>query len=150
MDSEFLDVANQIRKRLANDFDELELLVKKKKSKYNKELYVTKCVICGAVAEDVHHISQRSLADKAGFIGHFHKDNKHNLIPLCKEHHNQIHDGKLRVDGFVMTSNGLELQFEEQMSKPKQTQVIEPKINAAKEIVQEKEDEPKKFVLDDW
>ncbi|MCD4667547.1 MAG: MutS family DNA mismatch repair protein, partial [Sulfurimonas sp.] len=83
MDSEFLDTANKIRKRLANDFDELELLVKKKRSKYNKELYVTKCVICGAMAEDVHHISQRSLADKAGFIGHFHQDNKHNLIPLC-------------------------------------------------------------------
>jgi len=150
MDSEFLDIANQIRKRLANDFDELELLVKKKKSKYNKELYVTKCVICGAVAEDVHHISQRSLADKAGFIGHFHKDNKHNLIPLCKEHHNQIHDGKLRVDGFVMTSNGLELQFEEQMNKPKQTQVIEPEINKPKEISTEKTQEAKKFVLDDW
>ncbi|MEN8303103.1 MAG: DNA mismatch repair protein [Campylobacterota bacterium] len=150
MDSEFLDVANQIRKRLANDFDELELLVKKKKSKYNKELYVTKCVICGAVAEDVHHISQRSLADKAGFIGHFHKDNKHNLIPLCKEHHNQIHDGKLRVDGFVMTSNGLELQFEEQMSKPVETKLVEPEINEPKESVEVKEDEPKKFVLDDW
>ena len=150
MDSEFLDVANQIRKRLANDFDELELLVKKKKSKYNKELYVTKCVICGAVAEDVHHISQRSLADKAGFIGHFHKDNKHNLIPLCKEHHNQIHDGKLRVDGFVMTSNGLELQFEEQMSKPVEMKVVEPEINEPKEIAEVKDDEPKKFVLDDW
>ncbi|MCD6190459.1 MAG: DNA mismatch repair protein [Sulfurimonas sp.] len=150
MDSEFLDIANQIRKRLANDFDELELLVKKKKSKYNKELYVTKCVICGAVAEDVHHISQRSLADKAGFIGHFHKDNKHNLIPLCKEHHNQIHDGKLRVDGFVMTSNGLELQFEEQMSKVVETKVIEPEINEPKEVTEVKDDEPKKFVLDDW
>ncbi len=61
------------------------------------------------MAEDVHHISQRSLADGAGFIGHFHKDNKHNLIPLCKDHHNQIHDGKLQVNGFVMTSKGLEL-----------------------------------------
>jgi len=124
--------------------------VKKKKSKYNKELYVTKCVICGAVAEDVHHISQRSLADKAGFIGHFHKDNKHNLIPLCKEHHNQIHDGKLRVDGFVMTSNGLELQFEEQMSKPVEVKAVEPEINEPKEVAEVKDDEPKKFVLDDW
>jgi DNA mismatch repair protein MutS len=148
MDNDFLDTANTIRKRLANDFDELELLVKKKKSKYNKDLYVTKCIICGAMAEDVHHISQRSLADKAGFIGHFHKDNKHNLIPLCKEHHNQIHDGKIRVDGFVMTSNGLELQFEEQISKSKKV-VIEPEINEPKEIVEVKE-EPKKFVLDDW
>lgn len=150
MDNDFLDTANQIRKRLANDFDELELLVKKKTSKYNKELYVTKCIICGAVAEDVHHISQRSLADKAGFIGHFHQNHKHNLIPLCKEHHNQIHEGKLKVDGFVMTSNGLELQFEEQMSKAKKVEVKEPEINEVKEIEEVKEKEPKKFVLDDW
>ncbi|EDZ61630.1 DNA mismatch repair protein MutS [Sulfurimonas gotlandica GD1] len=145
MDAEFLDIANKIRKRLANDFDELELLVKKKKSKYNKDLYVTKCVICGAVAEDVHHISQRSLADKAGFIGHFHKDNKHNLVPLCKEHHNDIHNGKLRVDGFMMTSNGLELQFEEQMKKPKTAEVNEPEINEPKA-----KDASDEFVLDDW
>jgi len=150
MDSEFLEEANAIRKRLANDFDELELLVKKKKSKYNKELYVTKCIICGAMAEDVHHISQRSLADSAGFIGHFHKDNKHNLIPLCKEHHNQIHDGKLHVNGFVMTNKGLELQFEEQMSKPKVQKVHEPEINENVEVNSPNEEENKPFVLDDW
>jgi DNA mismatch repair protein MutS len=145
MDADFLDIANKIRKRLSNDFDELELLVKKKKSKYNKELYVTKCVICGAMAQDVHHISQRSLADKAGFIGHFHQDNKHNLVPLCKDHHNDIHNGKLHIDGFVMTSNGLELKFEEQISKPKPTEVKEPEINEPK--VEDASDE---FVLDDW
>ncbi len=150
MDSEFLEEANAIRKRLSNDFDELELLVKKKKSKYNKELYVTKCVICGAMAEDVHHISQRSLADSAGFIGHFHKDNKHNLIPLCKEHHKQIHDGKLHVNGFVMTSKGLELQFEEQMSKPKVKKVQEPEINESVVVKDIEDEEPKGFVLDDW
>ena len=145
MDSEFLDTANKIRKRLAKDFDELELLVKKKTSKYNKDLYVTKCVICGAMAEDVHHISHKSLADSSGFIGHFHKDSKHNLVPLCKEHHKEIHDGKIRVDGFVMTSNGLELKFEEQMSKPKALHVEEPEINEAKP-----EEEDSGFVLDDW
>jgi DNA mismatch repair protein MutS len=150
MDEEFLNTANTIRKRLANDFDELELLVKKKKSKYNKELYVTKCVICGAVAEDVHHISQRSLADKAGFIGHFHENHKHNLVPLCKEHHNQIHDGKLRVDGFMMTSNGLELQFQEQMSKPKIAEVEEPEVNVVEEVKTESEEPNKKILLDDW
>jgi len=144
MDSDFLDIANQIRKRLANDFDTLELLVKKKTSKYHKELYVTKCILCDAIAEDVHHISERSLADKAGFIGHFHQNNKHNLIPLCKEHHNKIHEGKIKVEGFVMTSKGLELQVEEQISKVKQAQVIEPKIN------EPKTNESKIFVLDDW
>jgi DNA mismatch repair protein MutS len=150
MDSEFLEEANTIRKRLSNDFDELELLVKKKTSKYNKELYVTKCIICGAMAEDVHHISQRSLADEAGFIGHFHKDNKHNLIPLCKEHHHQIHDGKLHVNGFIMTSKGLELQFEEQMRKPEIKQVDEPEINEKIDTKPSEKEEKKGFVLDDW
>ena len=151
MDSEFLENANRIRKRLANDFDELELLVKKKTSKYNKDLYVTKCVICGAVAEDVHHIRNKSLANQAGFIGHFHKDNKHNLIPLCKEHHNQIHEGKIKVDGFVMTSNGLELKFEEQLSKPKVQKDIMPEINIHKEEEpQEAMPKSTKILLDDW
>jgi len=133
MDREFLDTANKIRKRLANDFDELELLVKKRTSKYNKDLYVTKCIICGAVAEDVHHISQRSLADNAGFIGHFHQDHKHNLIPLCKEHHLAIHDGNIMVKGFVMTSKGLELEVEDQLNKPAQSAADEPKINRVTE-----------------
>jgi len=117
MDGEFLDTANKIRKRLANDFDELELLVKKKTSKYNKELYVTKCVICGGIAEDVHHISHQALATQSGHIGHFHQDHRSNLIPLCKEHHREIHDGKLHVKGFLMTSKGLELDFEESFAK---------------------------------
>jgi len=118
MDQEFLDVANNIRKRLANDYDELELLVKKKKrSKYNKDLYVTKCIICGNIAEDVHHISHQSQANQSGFIGHFHQDHKHNLIPLCKDHHNEIHSGKIIVKGFRMTSTGLELDYEEQLSR---------------------------------
>ncbi len=150
MDSDFLETANRIRKRLANDFDELELLVKKKTSKYNKELYITKCVICGAPAEDVHHIKHQSLANRAGYIGHFHKDNKHNLVPLCKEHHNQIHEGKLKVEGFVMTSNGLELQFETQLAKPKKEAVQEPLINHKKEEEEAPKGDASKILLDDW
>ncbi|WP_373070616.1 HNH endonuclease [Sulfurimonas sp.] len=150
MDDEFLDTANKIRKRLAKDFDELELLVKKKTSKYNKDLYVTKCVICGAMAEDVHHINNQSLANQAGFIDHFHKDSKHNLVPLCKDHHREIHDGKIRVDGFVMTSNGLALKYEEQMKKPLQKKVDDPEINENQKVEKKENTEPKGFVLDDW
>ncbi|MCF6340671.1 MAG: DNA mismatch repair protein [Sulfurimonas sp.] len=144
MDDEFLDIANKIRKRLAKDFDELELLVKKKTSKYNNNLYITKCVICGDNADDVHHINNQTLANKAGFINHYHKDSKHNLVPLCKEHHKQIHDGKIKVDGFVMTSNGLELKYEVQMTKEKVVEVKEPEINKPKE------DNSSDFILDDW
>ena len=115
------------------DFDELEMLVKKRTSKYNKDLYVTKCVICGAAAEDVHHIAHQSLANQAGFIGHFHQDHKHNLIPLCKEHHRAIHDGKIAVKGFVMTSTGLELEVEDQLNKPAPKVVDEPEVNTNSE-----------------
>lgn len=132
MDEEFLHSANQIRKRLSNDFDELELLVKKRTSKYNKDLYVTKCVICGAVAEDVHHISHQVSSNQSGFIDHYHQDHRANLVPLCKVHHREIHDGKMKIKGFVMTSKGLELDFEEQLIET--TVVVEePEINHAKE-----------------
>ena len=93
------------------------------------------------MAEDVHHINNKALADESGFIGHFHKDSRHNLIPLCKEHHKDIHDKKIRVDGFVMTSNGIELKFEEQIKKPKKQEIGELEINKEK---------PSDFVLDDW
>ena len=129
MDQEFLDSANRIRKRLSNDFDELELLVKKRTSKYNKDLYVTTCVICGAKAEDVHHIAHQSSADTRGFIGHVPVNHPHNLVPLCREHHREIHEGRLKVKGFVMTSNGLELDVEEQLSAPQAIKEEVPEIN---------------------
>jgi DNA mismatch repair protein MutS len=150
MDGAFLQTANSIRKRLANDFDELELLVKKKTSKYNKNLYVTKCVICGAIAEDVHHISGQSLADQSGFVGHFHQDHKHNLIPLCKEHHKMIHEGKIRVQGFVMTSKGLQLEYEEQLLHVKEEQSQEDLQINVKEEKKEQKEEKQKPALDDW
>lgn len=129
MDPEFLDNANRIRKRLANDFDELELLVKKRSSKYNKDLYVTTCVICGAKAEDVHHIAEQGRADARGFIGHVPVNHRHNLVPLCREHHREIHEGKLKVKGFIMTSKGLELDVEEQLAKPKVVKAEVPEVN---------------------
>jgi DNA mismatch repair protein MutS len=113
MDEEFLREANVIRKRLSNEYDELELLVKQRKSKYNNNLYVTRCVICGNPAQDVHHIQEQQTADNKGFIGHFHKDHQFNLVPLCKQHHKEIHEGKLNVSGFYMSSKGLELHYKE-------------------------------------
>ncbi len=145
MDEEFLQSANKIRKRLSNDFDELELLVKKRTSKYNKELYVTKCVICGAIAEDVHHIAHQAKSDKSGFIDHYHQDHRSNLIPLCKEHHREIHDGAIKVKGFMMTSKGLELDVEEQLEQEVVVE-MEPEIN----LVEKKEEEKSSLGWEDF
>ncbi len=111
MDKEFLKVANDIRKKITNDYEPIERLTQRKSSKYNKNLIVATCVICAKPVDDVHHIKEQKRADERGFIGHINQNHKYNLIPLCKEHHKMVHDGKINVNGFVATSKGLELHY---------------------------------------
>ena len=111
MDKEFLQVANDIRKKLTDDYSAVERLTHKKSSKYNKSVFASSCVICGRACDDVHHIKEQARANKDGFIGHINANHKYNLIPLCKEHHKMVHDGRINVNGFVATSKGLELHY---------------------------------------
>jgi DNA mismatch repair protein MutS len=113
MDKEFLDNANKIRKKLINDYDDIELIKANKSSKYNKNLIITKCAICQKPVDDVHHIKEKQSANKDGFIDHFHQNHKYNLIPLCKQHHKDVHDGKIIISGFFMTDKGLQLAYRE-------------------------------------
>jgi len=111
MDKEFIENAYKIRKELSGEFCELELLKKKKRSKYNKDVYLTKCALCDEDVDDVHHIKAQSSSDENGNIGHFHKNHKFNLIPLCKNHHQSVHEGKITIHGFVMSEDGLKLHY---------------------------------------
>ena len=111
MDKEFLQVANSIRKKLTNDYSSIERLTKRKTSKYNKDLIVSTCVICGKAVDDVHHIKEQNEANADGFIGHMNANHKYNLVPLCKEHHLMVHNGKININGFITTSKGLELHY---------------------------------------
>jgi DNA mismatch repair protein MutS len=117
MDSEFLKIANDIRKRITDDYDGLERLVQKKQSKYNKDLYMSVCAICAKPVDEVHHIKEQQKANDRGFIGHMNQNHKFNLIPLCKKHHKMVHDGKIHINGFVTTSNGLELHYTDLQEK---------------------------------
>ena len=111
MDKEFLQVANSIRKKITDDYSSIERLTKRKTSKYNKDLIVTTCIICGKPVDDVHHIKEQSRANKDGFIGHVNANHKYNLVPLCKEHHLMVHDGRININGFIPTSKGLQLHY---------------------------------------
>ena len=113
MDETFIKNAYKIRDSLNDSSSELQKLKSQKRSKYNKNLYVTKCALCDENVDDVHHIAPQKLADSDGKIAHFHKNHKHNLIPLCKHHHNLVHEGKLIISGFVMTDEGLKLHYQE-------------------------------------
>jgi len=44
-------------------------------------------------------------------IGSIHKNTESNLVSLCKQCHNQVHNGDLVINGYVETSEGIELSF---------------------------------------
>lgn len=111
MDREFLSVANDIRKRITDDYDKIERLTQRKTSKYNKDVFASTCIICGKPCDDIHHIKEQAKADEEGFIGHMNANHKYNLVPLCKNHHKLVHEGKININGFVTTSKGLELHY---------------------------------------
>ena len=113
MDKTFLKNAYEIRENLLGKSSELKQLSLKKRSRYNTKLYVTKCALCDDKVEDVHHIAEQNLANDAGMIGSINKNHKYNLIPLCKRHHKLVHEGKVLISGFVMTSKGIKLHYEE-------------------------------------
>jgi DNA mismatch repair protein MutS len=110
LDADFLDLANQIRKRrmgLADTF------VGHKTSQYNRQLIWNKCGVCGNPTEEVHHIKEQHTADKVtGMIGHHHKNDLHNLVQLCEGCHLNVHHGRLRIVGYRQTSEGTELHYE--------------------------------------
>ena len=112
MNKEFLTMAQTIRENLSHSGSEIKKLNKQKRSKYNKELYLSKCALCDEKVEDVHHIQEQYQANESGNIEHFHKNHKYNLIPLCKKHHKLVHDGEITISGFVMTDEGLKLHYD--------------------------------------
>jgi DNA mismatch repair protein MutS len=112
MDKEFLQTAQNIRENLNRSASRIKTLSRQKRSKYHKELYLSKCALCDESVDDVHHIAEQKEADRDGYIDHFHKNHKYNLIPLCKKHHQMVHDGKIIISGFMMTSEGLKLHYE--------------------------------------
>jgi DNA mismatch repair protein MutS len=113
MDKTFLKNAYEIRENLLGKNSELKTLSHKKRSRYNKNLFITKCALCTENVEDIHHITEQNLANDAGMIGAMNKNHKYNLIPLCKRHHRLVHEEKIYISGFLMTSKGLKLHYEE-------------------------------------
>ena len=82
------------------------------------------CRVCQAKAEDVHHIKFQCTADDNNMIGNINKDTESNLVPLCKKCHDAVHNGNLRIDGYLQTSEGISLDYkfleEEKLQEKKQ------------------------------
>lgn len=108
LSSDFLLTANGFRQELLNINKDI---VNTQTSKYNKNHYIDICTICGKKAIEVHHIKHQVNADKDGYIGLIHKNSKHNLMNVCEKCHLKIHHGNIKVNGYIQTSDGIELDI---------------------------------------
>ncbi|MDD5716277.1 MAG: hypothetical protein PHW64_00610 [Sulfuricurvum sp.] len=100
MHSGFLHNARRIRDKLAKEYDVLELGNQKEYIKRYREVVACECVICGAL------IRNRQIP---------HLKEHHHLIPLCEIHAREISQGKINLRGFIMTQQGLRLEYETQL-----------------------------------
>jgi DNA mismatch repair protein MutS len=117
--SDFLKKAHEVR----SEIEEVSpLLQSNKQSQYNASVLIQECRVCKKErATEVHHIKEQHTATPSGFIEHFHKNNAHNLVPLCESCHHLTHFGQLKIHGYKNTSQGQILDFtlEEKIPAPK-------------------------------
>lgn len=65
-------------------------------SKYNAQVFIDLCEICGAPAEAVHHIQPKKSCIKG-------LNRKSNLVPVCSRCHLDIHRNKISILGWKKT-----------------------------------------------
>lgn len=103
MNPQFLQNAARLREKLAKEYDVLELGNQKEYIKRYRDVVASECVICGALVRN----PQKNL----------HAKEHHHLIPLCETHTRDISQGKIKLRGFIMTSQGLRLEYETQLKE---------------------------------
>jgi DNA mismatch repair protein MutS len=91
---QFIQRAYSILSRLTNKAN----VVSGKTSRYNPEVYVTRCTKCGSSKDlHTHHIQEQNMANNDGLIvspsGIQHKNSKDNLVVLCRQCHSDVHSG---------------------------------------------------------
>jgi len=117
-DNDFVKMAMGIRNEMLN---QSTYIINPKPSTYNTDIFVDKCEICNKQGSDldVHHIKFQCTADKNNFVDHRHKNNKSNLVVLCKEHHNSVHNNEIIINGWkINTKDGYYLDYEKKEHKP--------------------------------
>jgi DNA mismatch repair protein MutS len=112
----FINKAVEIKNNLLEKNGINTNLVSKKKSLYNKEIYMDICTICGCEEKlECHHINMQKdfINTINGQLNikkkHIVKDSKANLIVLCSKCHNNLHSGNFSISGLTNTSNGIKI-----------------------------------------
>ena len=112
--SDFIMTAEKLKNELLNQQYQL---MSNKTSRYNSNLYVDHCELCkktlkmnddGRGSLDSHHIIEQSTFTNGISSDAFHIKKNHvsNLVNLCKECHNNLHNGEQEITQKIKTSNG--------------------------------------------
>ena len=89
-------------------FNEITKKPTKKRSRYNKNLYVQKCEICNATENlHTHHIIFQHTFDENSV----NKNDINNLVVLCEKHHVMTHQNKLIINGWKQSIQGRFLDY---------------------------------------
>lgn len=91
--TDFIKEAFTIRDNLKNSNPSI---LSTKKSRYNSQIYMDKCSLCGTTkALDTHHIQEQHTATKEGLIvsetAVIQKNQAFNLLVVCRDCHQKIH-----------------------------------------------------------
>ena len=90
MNHSFIENAFQLRSKY---FADTRGILSGDKSKYNASKIKGICEICKRkMGTEVHHLQQQKYADDDGYIGNFHKNHKANLVSICEECHDEMHN----------------------------------------------------------
>ena len=108
LDTDFLKIARDVQLDITGTDKNF---LKDKLSKYNSKVIMDQCGICSEKAEETHHINEQQIANKYGIINHYHKNNKHNLVPLCKKCHKDVTYNNLEIYGYSETDKGIQLNY---------------------------------------
>jgi DNA mismatch repair protein MutS len=108
MPKKFIEISEIIKKELLGISKKL---LEVKKNQYNSKIIIDICEICNNKATEIHHIKYQKTANNEGFIDHYHKNVKFNLVALCEKCHNMEHNGKLNIIGYISTSEGIKLNY---------------------------------------
>lgn len=95
----FVEEAFNIRNFLSGENNEI---ISTKQSRYNKNIFMDKCALCGINKSlECHHILFQCNADENNMIktndGYIEKNQKFNLVILCKDCHIKIHRKELTI-----------------------------------------------------
>jgi DNA mismatch repair protein MutS len=87
---EFIALAHGIRSKI--NCEMTSTTVKKRRSRYNKKLWMDKCFRCGSIKNlHTHHITPQVNFKEDSTIHHHDKNGLYNLIVLCDQCHEDVH-----------------------------------------------------------